>query len=75
MGLKDYLNSLKILILDDDVFFQDAIGINLEELGIGQFENCLSGKEALNKVESGQVFDVMLVDLKMPEMDGIEAVS
>ncbi|MCL2224758.1 MAG: ATP-binding protein [Defluviitaleaceae bacterium] len=38
-----------------------------------QFETVSSGKEAIEKVKGGAVYDVIFMDHMMPEMDGIEA--
>jgi CheY-like chemotaxis protein/HPt (histidine-containing phosphotransfer) domain-containing protein/anti-sigma regulatory factor (Ser/Thr protein kinase) len=38
-----------------------------------QVDTALSGFEAINKVKSGQVYDIIFMDHMMPRMDGIEA--
>lgn len=37
-----------------------------------QFERATNGQEAVDKVETGD-FDIVLMDIKMPVMDGLEA--
>jgi response regulator RpfG family c-di-GMP phosphodiesterase len=61
----------KILILDDDPTVRDALGDMLHEVGGYQVEQAGSGAEALAKV-SGGLFGVVMADVRMPGMDGIE---
>ena len=37
-----------------------------------QVETCESGIEAVEKIRSGQVYDIIFMDHMMPEMDGVE---
>ena len=67
--------ALKILVVDDDVSVcQNAI-ITLKDMGI-QAEWANSGRKAIDRVKSlkeiAAYFDMILIDWKMPEMDGIE---
>ena len=71
------LNNMKVLIADDDEYIgEQAAGI-LEGIGAGTvFVN--SGIKAVAEVkkalEEGWLFDVAMIDWRMPEMDGIETV-
>jgi len=62
-----------ILIIDDDQNVRKSIGLYLEDSGfiILQAEN---GREGLDIILSLDV-DIVLLDLRMPEMDGIELLS
>lgn len=66
---------LKILVVDNDEFFCEYLVQALEELGIDAACSC-SGADAVQKVIqahlSGSSFDMVLLDWKMPEMDGLE---
>ncbi len=66
------IESLKILVIDDDPFTQEFISLTLQSLNIQYFENCLSGSDAIKQVNEGQEYDVIIIDLNMPDMDGIE---
>ena len=60
----------KILVVDDD----ELVGIAIkEELGIEDYEvdYCLSGQEAIKNVKT-ESYDLIIIDLVMPEMDGVE---
>jgi DNA-binding NtrC family response regulator len=63
-------DSIKILIVDDEVKFLDSIAKRLEMRGF-EVTKASRGKEALEAAETGG-FDLALVDLKMPGMDGTE---
>jgi len=62
-----------ILIIDDDQNVRKSIGVYLEDSSfiVLQAEN---GREGLDMILSLHV-DIVLLDLRMPEMDGIELLS
>lgn len=63
----------KVLIVDDNETWHDILAATLELFKV-QIEHAYSGKEAIEKiVEHHQHFDIILMDWKMPELDGIEA--
>ena len=66
--------SIKIAIADDNYFLQKTI---LEKLSFFTELQCrfpvLNGKELLEKLEVNHNIDLILMDIEMPEMDGIEA--
>ncbi len=64
-------NPLSILVAEDNPINQKLVGRILEKLGYG-FELANNGLEVLSKVKEKQ-FDAVLMDVQMPEMDGIEA--
>ncbi len=61
---------IKVLIADDDPDIRDVIRLTLEDenFDITEAEN---GEEALKILEAKQ-FDLLLIDYKMPKMDGRE---
>jgi CheY-like chemotaxis protein len=61
----------KILIVEDDVVNQLVIGKIIENMGIN-FEIAEHGKEAVAYCKR-QSYDLILMDIQMPEMDGIQA--
>jgi len=64
-------SKLNILIADDDFFMQRMLVIHLESLG----HNCTTvddGKATLVALKR-QKFDLLFLDVVMPEMDGLEA--
>jgi DNA-binding NtrC family response regulator len=62
-----------IHIIDDEPIIHEILGQLLTSEGY-EVELSFSGKEALEK-HSGDTFDLILLDLLMPEMDGIEVLK
>lgn len=65
--------SLKLLIADDHMLFINGLRLILKErMDITIPDFALNGKEAIDKCRK-QHFDVVLMDINMPIIDGIEA--
>jgi two-component system alkaline phosphatase synthesis response regulator PhoP len=62
-----------ILIVDDEPDILEFIGYNLEKEGYST-TTAANGMEALQKAKE-QIPDLILLDIMMPEMDGIEVCS
>jgi DNA-binding NarL/FixJ family response regulator len=68
---------IKILIVDDQVLFAASLKVVLTGFGNQVFEVigiAKNGKECLEFLKT-QVPDLILMDVRMPEMDGVEATS
>ena len=61
----------KILVVDDEPDILEFLSYNLEKEGF-LVETAENGKQALEKAKKNQP-DTVLLDVMMPEMDGIEA--
>ncbi len=61
--------SKKVLVVEDEQALSAAYKIILESAGY-QVQTAFDGKEALNEVAKEDP-DIILLDLKMPRMDGI----
>ena len=67
---------INILVIDDDPFSLKLIDRVLKNLGYSSVTLCDSGRAALKQVKDPeQRPDIILLDLNMPKMDGIEFVS
>ncbi len=65
--------SIKLLLLDDDYIMHRVTTVMLNDLGISSVLNAMSGSEALKILEdNGDTIDVVICDLNMPKMDGVE---
>jgi signal transduction histidine kinase/ActR/RegA family two-component response regulator len=70
---KSQLGSLKILIAEDNFSSMKLLTRLLERWG-QQVTIAVNGREALNLFERDS-FDLMLLDIQMPEMDGFEVTA
>ena len=70
-GPQSDLPRLKILLAEDNLVNQRVLQEMLRNEG-HDVETVANGTEAVAAVEAGQ-FDVVLMDINMPEMDGVEA--
>ncbi len=68
-------SNLKILILDDDHFMLRLLTHMLTNQGFTSVSSCDNGVDALKKIDVADTCpDLILLDLNMPDMDGIEFV-
>ncbi|MCW3806994.1 response regulator [Plebeiibacterium marinum] len=65
------MNPLNILLVEDNVLNQKLIFLNLSKFG-HQIDVADNGKVAVDKVKNNK-YDIVIMDLMMPVMDGIEA--
>lgn len=66
-------NCVKRALVVDDIFVNRfLISEILDQLDI-EFEEAENGKEAIDKIENNGDFDIILMDIEMPVMNGIEA--
>jgi two-component system sensor histidine kinase/response regulator len=68
---QDGLQGLRVLLVEDNEINQQVANEILRGAGVG-VQIAGNGREALAAVQAG-TFDAVLMDLQMPEMDGIEA--
>ena len=66
------LPPVTVLIADDDPVLRDTAAETLRAMG-AETDTASGGQEAVRKVLDGAEYQVVLLDLKMPDLDGIEA--
>ncbi|MCP3144827.1 response regulator [Pyxidicoccus xibeiensis] len=64
----------KVLVVDDDADWREFLRLSLEDLGYETTE-ASDGQEALDTLRRGERYRVMLLDLNMPGMSGLEVVE
>ncbi len=69
----DVLKNKKVLAVDDDVRNLFALSSVLNSYGLN-VDMAKNGKNALEKLKENKDYDVVLMDIMMPEMDGYEAI-
>jgi PAS domain S-box-containing protein len=68
-GTQPLLRNKSVLIVDDNATNRLFLTRQLDNWGM-QFQAAASGKEALEILREGKKFDIALLDMQMPEMDG-----
>jgi len=64
---------VKILAVDDDPFILELLPAMFEQADLNDLHTAPSGPAALEMIDAAKVpFDCLLLDVDMPEMDGIE---
>jgi two-component system chemotaxis response regulator CheY len=70
------MSGKKLLVVDDSMTFRQLLCMSLQRVeGItkSQITEATDGADALEKVKGGS-FDLVLTDIRMPRMDGLEFV-
>ena len=67
------INNLKILIADDDETSQQLISIMVQKFG-KELLHAQTGIETVEACRQNPDIDLILIDMKMPEMGGLEAI-
>jgi DNA-binding NtrC family response regulator len=67
---QDYISREKILVVDDERAVRDVLQERINNFGY-DCKTANNGLEASQKIQGNQ-FDVIITDIKMPEMEGIE---
>jgi two-component system chemotaxis response regulator CheY len=65
---------MKILIVDDSITIRRIISTALKTVGYSETVEAANGKEALAKLENGNV-DFIITDWNMPEMNGLDFIK
>jgi len=71
-SMKKDLKQVRVLVVEDDHLVSEMVCGTLEEIGYLVLGEANDGREALAMVASLSP-DVVMMDIKMPDMDGIEA--
>jgi len=67
---------LKFLIVDDHKLFSDGLSTLLSDIYTEpELISVASGQQAINTLNQDSSFDLVLLDLQLPDMDGIEVLN
>ena len=66
------IQSLEILVVDDDVFIIEQMRAVLARMGVKGISSANGGESALTILENNKKIDIIICDLNMPGMNGIE---
>jgi CheY-like chemotaxis protein len=63
---------MRFLAVDDDPLFLQVLAAQMDRLGYSDLQTASSGASAISMIQTrSAVFDCILLDVQMPEMDGI----
>ena len=65
---------MRILIVDDEKVSLTSVRRILQWRGITDVEICDNGKDAIKRIQDGD-FDIVLLDLLMPDVDGMQVLE
>ena len=69
------LTGVRILMVDDTPLNLKVGCKLLEKYGANQIVTCSSGFECLDRINRGEIYDVILLDDMMPKMSGVETLK
>lgn len=77
---REPIGDKKILIVDDEIIVTKTLNTLLKKQGFGRVTIANSGEDALQKIaklqkEEGKYFDMIITDIRMPGLDGIETIK
>ena len=65
------MNNTDVVVVDDDRDYLDVLGRKLAEIGFARVRLEESSVKLAKEVRSGYTFDLALIDMTMPEVDGM----
>jgi adenylate cyclase len=70
----DSIHLMHVLVVDDSRTLRMLLIRELNAIGIIKITEAVDGQDAMNKIHAEQ-FDLMLIDMEMPELDGLEVLK
>jgi CheY-like chemotaxis protein len=72
-GRERSFTDVRVLAVEDNAFNRGLLKKMLSVLGVGEVGMAENGQEAVDAMAGGQAFDIILMDIQMPVLDGLEA--
>ena len=72
--LIDSIHLMHVLVVDDSRTLRMLLIRELNSIGIIKITEAVNGQDAMDKIHAVQ-FDLMLIDMEMPELDGLEVLK
>lgn len=69
--MKEVESQIKILLVDDDKFLLDMYSLKFKKSGL-DIDTASSSSSALEKIRKSNDYNILLLDIIMPGMDGLE---
>lgn len=64
---------IRLILVDDDAFIRESLNVLIGlDPAINVIGTASNGKEAMALLQAGNEADVVLMDIRMPECDGVE---
>ena len=70
---KKKIDGIRVLLVEDNLINQQAFKIMLQKMGC-KVDVLSNGKQAVENFDKG-TYDIVFMDIQMPEMDGLEATT
>lgn len=64
----------RVLVVEDSASMRQLVCFALKKIGGVEYEECANGVEALKKLAT-QTYDVLLIDINMPVIDGLKVLE
>jgi len=74
MQLLEQMKSMRVMVVDDSRTLRKLLIRELNQAGITNIQEAADGVEAIKLIQS-ESFDLMLLDMEMPELDGLEVLK
>jgi two-component system, sensor histidine kinase len=70
--INPFSSALNVLVADDNIVNRRVCVAQLQKLGVRQISEAEDGRQAIAAAQS-QTFDLILMDIRMPDIDGLQA--